>query len=63
MLQIKNFGVYYKTKEKNLLCLKPDGEIAAAMQVLSKISKANGKLTECQDSYLVEPIVQEIRLV
>lgn len=22
MLQIKNFGVYYKTKESNLLCLK-----------------------------------------
>lgn len=63
MLQMKNFGIYYKTKEKNLLCLKPENELAPAMQVLSKINKANGRLTECEDAYLVEPIVLEIKLV
>lgn len=33
------------------------------MQVLSKIDKASGKLSEYADSYLVEPIVQNVKLV
>ena len=63
MLIIKNLGVYYKTKETNLLCAKPLEDIAQEMQTLSKIDKVTGKLTECNDYYLVEPISQEAKLV
>lgn len=56
MLIIKNLGVYYKTKEKNLLCSKPLEDIEEEMKTLSEIDKLTGKLTECNDYYLIEPI-------
>jgi hypothetical protein len=55
--------VYYKTKEKNILSLKPPDQIALEMKELSKIDQKSGKLSECADFYLIEPILLQIKLI
>lgn len=63
LLDIRNFGVYYKTKEKNILSSKSADQIGAEMKALSKIDLETGKLSECADFYLIEPILLQIKLV
>jgi vacuolar protein sorting-associated protein 13A/C len=62
LLSIKQFGVYHKTEETCLLCELPAESIKSEMQALTSFDQATGKLSTYTHDYLVEPIIQEIRL-
>ena len=62
LLQIHNFGAYYKTKETNLISnLASDAERKAALQAFCSYDESGRCAPQAAD-YLIAPIRLEVKL-